>query len=431
VEVVLMFRGAIKQPPKFQQRQIWWLLLLPALLMASVLFRLAGLEGLLEFDAVAFWSFKGKLFHECAGKELWTWLKNPALGYAHLDYPLTASLLHSFTYGAIGHINEFVTKYWNQWMLLLLSLAVLGATGFPAKRPWVGAAAATIIFLLPMTLDFTLKEGGTIPMTFFAATACLQMTIGMADKSASRIRLGLLLVMTTAMVKFEGMVLLAFWSALVLADKHCRAAIWPPKQALLPLGIGLAGWMPYIAFRLAGPVLHPESGWPSLLLNNMDKVAHIAPMTCLGFVSRRFLNNDFVSWTVTDNQHAVWNGKWEGLGSLVDQGTFGIAWVALIMCAILWFRGGSVRWTALRLLLIFLAFGTFIGTVWSATHSDPFSYSGAMDGSAGINGGRYLYPVLMSWVLGTMVLLIRSLGSTPPRPAEAIPTKSAPKASRN
>ena len=118
---------------------MWWLLLVPAGLILWCQFRLAGLLGLQEFDAVAIWAFKAKILHCCAGKEIWTWFKNPGLAYAHLDYPLLVPLLHALTYGALGHVNEFVTKFWNQWMLLLLAWAVLGAGRFPEKRPWLAA----------------------------------------------------------------------------------------------------------------------------------------------------------------------------------------------------------------------------------------------------------------------------------------------------
>jgi hypothetical protein len=408
VELVLLVLRLRKQPPLIGPAHFWWLLLLPALVMLWPLFRRAGIEGLLEFDAIAFWSFKAKLFHACAGHELWTWLKNPALGYAHLDYPLTASLLHSFTYGAIGHVNEFVTKFWNQWMLALLAWAILGATRFPGKSPWMAASAVTALFLVPVTLDFTLKEGGTIPMAFFAVTSSLQLALGMADKQPARLLLGLLLLMATAMVKFEGMILLALWGALILLDKDSRSAIWPPKRAIWIGLLGFAGWLPYIIFRLQGPILHPESAWMKSMMKNMSDVFHMAPMTVLGFISRRFLNNDFANWTATDN-HAVWEGKWTGFTSLVDQSTLGIAWACIAVLIAAWFCGGKLRWTTLRLTLVFFAFGTAIGIVWSSTHTEPLNYAGALSGSAGLNGGRYLYPALMAWFVTSVVLLVRAI----------------------
>ena len=135
MELVLLILRLRKQPLRFQAPQLWWLLLAPALLMLWPLFRLAGLEGLMDFDGVVMWAFKAKLFHALAGRELWPWFHNPALAYAHLDYPLLVPLLHSFTYGTLGHVNEFVTKFWNQWMLLFLAWAVLGAGQFPRRRP--------------------------------------------------------------------------------------------------------------------------------------------------------------------------------------------------------------------------------------------------------------------------------------------------------
>jgi len=43
-----------------------------------------------------------------------------------MDYPLLATLLHTFTYGVLGHVDEFVTKFWNQWMLLFFGLGDSG-----------------------------------------------------------------------------------------------------------------------------------------------------------------------------------------------------------------------------------------------------------------------------------------------------------------
>jgi hypothetical protein len=107
VEIILFARQWRAQISKFKfnVRQLWWLLLIPAGLMSWCLFRLAGTEGLLEFDAVAFWAYKAKILYFFAGPDLWTWFKDPALNYANLDYPLLASLLHTFTYGVLGHVT--------------------------------------------------------------------------------------------------------------------------------------------------------------------------------------------------------------------------------------------------------------------------------------------------------------------------------------
>jgi hypothetical protein len=415
VELALLILRLRKQPPRFQVRQLWWLLLAPAALMLWPLFRLAGLEGLTDFDGVAMWAFKAKLFHALAGKELWPWFHNPALAYAHLDYPLLVPLLHAFTYGALGHVNEFVTKYWNQWMLVLLAWAVLEAGQFPRTKPWLAAAAVTAPILFPSTLDFSRMEGATIPMTFFAVTSSLQLALGLAEGQPGRLRLGLLLLMATAMVKFEGMLLLALWVMLLALDRDARCAFWPLRRMVRVGLLGLAGWIPYVVFRLHGPVPHPESTWLSLLVGNAGNVLQIAPMTCLSILARRFVNNDFAVWGAADNHHAVWQGHWTGVASLFDEATLGVAWVCVLIVVAAWSRGGKLRWTALKLCLVFLVFACVISIVWSSTHSAPLDYAGALDGSTDSTGGRYLYPVLLSWFAVSVVLLTRS-GAYPCRP---------------
>ena len=413
VEAWLLIRRWRAHRPTFEIRQFWWLLLIPAALMLVCLFRLAGTEGLLEFDAVAFWAFKAKILYCFAGPELWPWFRNPTLAYAHMDYPLTVTLLHTFTYGVIGHVNEFVTKFWNQWMLFLLGAAILGAGKFPQKQPWVIASVASLVILLPLSVEYTRMEGGTIPMLFFAVTSSLQLALGMAEKQPGRIRLGLLLLMATAMVKFEGIALMGFWGVLLLLDNDSRAAFWPLNRIWLVGLLGLAGWLPYLIFRLHHPVLHPESAWLGILAKNPGSVLAIAPMTYLAFLSRRFLNNDFASWSATDNQHAVWQGKWVGLESFLDQATLGVGWLCLLVLILAWWHGGTVRWAVARLALLFAAFTLFISVVWSSTHASPLNYDGSINGSGGIGGGRYLYCALMSWFVAGFVLLVRASPDQP------------------
>ena len=398
--------------------------------MLWCLFRLAGKEGLLEFDAVAIWAFRAKILFYSAGPELLAWFKNPEMASAKMDYPLLATLLHLFTYGLIGHVDEFVTKFWNQWMLLFLGWAILGAGKFPAKKPWLIVAVVTALILLPMTVEFTRMEGGTIPMVFFAVSSSLQLAIGMAEKQLERIRLGLLLLMATAMVKFDGIVLFGCWGFLLLLDKDSRAVFWPLRRIGVVGLLGLAGWMPYALLRLHGTAPDVESAWPVQLIKNTATVLGIAPMTALAFVSRRFLNNDFASWSAPDNQHAVWQGKWAGLESFVDQATLGLGWVCLLLLVLAWLRGGKLRWTVLRLFLLFVGFALFMATVWSSARSNPLDYTNSLNGSERITGGRYIYPVLMSWFVAGFVLLVRATPDQPVLPA-SMEEKEKPRKPKN
>jgi hypothetical protein len=417
VEIILLFRQKHIKIPQLHARQLWLLLLIPAALVLGCLFRLAGTEGLLEFDAVAFWAFKAKIFYLCAGSELWTWFKNPALAYAHLDYPLLATLLHTFTYGVLGHVDEFVTKFWDQWMLLFLGWAILGAGKFPNQKPWLVGCAASAMVLLPLTFEFARTEGGTIPMFFFTVLGSLQLALGLAEKNSARLRLGLLVLMGAAMVKFEGIVLLGFWGILLLLDKDGRAIFWPLRRIGLAGVLGVAAWLPYIIFRLHNPVPHPESAWLGELIKNIGAVSSIAPMTCVAFLTRRFLNNDFAVWSSPDNQHAVWQGKWVGLESFVDQATLGLGWACVILFLLAWVRGGKLRWTVARVALVFVVFAIFISVVWSSARSNPLNYTNSLDGSERVTGGRYLYPALMSWFVAGVVLWVRAAPVQPVIPS--------------
>jgi hypothetical protein len=224
------------------------------------------------------------------------------------------------------------------------------------------------------------------------------------------------------MVKFEGIVVLGLWGLILLAGRSSRAQFWPLQRIGWGIVVALLFWLPYAVFRLKGPVAHPESAWLSEFFHNIGTVLQIAPMTWVAFVSRRFFNNEFVVWSAPDNQNAVWDGKWTGLESLVDQATLGIGWLCLFLVVAAWWRGGQVRWTLIRLFLLFLVFASFIAIVWSSARSNPLNYTNSLAGSDRITGGRYLYPVLMSWfVAGTVVLMRSSSGGTktsPPRNGE-------------
>src|SRR5208283_4492707 len=66
-EAVWVARRWRPRRPELNRRQLWWLLLVPAALVLWCQFRLAGLLGLQEIDAVEDWAFKAKILHLYAG----------------------------------------------------------------------------------------------------------------------------------------------------------------------------------------------------------------------------------------------------------------------------------------------------------------------------------------------------------------------------
>jgi hypothetical protein len=81
-----------------------------------MLFRLAGLQGLVDPDATMAWVLKAKIMHLYAGNELVQWFSNPRLAHAHTDYPTLVPALHAATFDSLGHVDEFVTKFWPAWI---------------------------------------------------------------------------------------------------------------------------------------------------------------------------------------------------------------------------------------------------------------------------------------------------------------------------
>jgi hypothetical protein len=230
------------------------------------------------------------------------------------------------------------------------------------------------------------------------------------------LRLGLLLLLATAMVRSEAMSLLVFWVILLLLDRESRAALWPLRRMGWAGLLGIAAWLPYAVFRLNGPEAHAESGWMSLALRNVSAVFHMLPMTWLAMLASRFLHNEFAIWTSPDNQHAVWQGHWLGWQSLVDRWTQGVGWVCVLLLVLAWSRGGRLRWIVFRLFCVFLARVTVVSAYWSTVTCSPMNYTMALSGSASLTAGRYLYPILMAWFVAGVILLLRELPGGPTAP---------------
>jgi hypothetical protein len=125
-------------------------------------------------------------------------------------------------------------------------------------------------------------------------------------------------------------------------------------------------------------------------------------MTWVTFLSRRFLNSDFAAWNSPDNQHTVWQGKWLGFQSFVDQHTLGLGWACLLLFLALLWCGKKERLPALRFFLVFLAFASFISLMWCSLFN---TYDNALQGSAQNEGGRQIYPVYIAWFVASVILL--------------------------
>ena len=400
-------------------------ILVIGLLVFLILFRLAGLQGLVDGDAMR-WMLKAKIMHLCTGNELVQWFSNPRLAHAHLDYPTLVPSLHSATYDSIGYVDEFVTKFWPTWMLLFLLLALASLNH--ARNNWrhVTSFALLGLLLLPATQQYVQWEGSTLPMVFFTVLGFVQCALWLVGKDRARLGLGLTLLFGAAMVKFEGFIFLALVGSWMLLLPSARPALKPSPRLWRVLVFCLLAALPFICLRIQIPVLNYESSWvghvlhhPTILLSTLSNWPRLFQIE----LARLFVNPDFANWNGEGGQ-LHWIGKWDGLSSLYNPSTLALGWLCLFMSVALWFAIPARRQIVVWILAMVLGAVAALSGVFA-------SFISINDLTLVINltkdqaGGRYLLPVVLAWfaTLITMFFAEPSSFATTPK---LKPGKSAP-----
>ena len=377
------------------------------LLVFLVLFRIAGLEGLVDDDAMR-WMLKAKIIHLYTGNELVQWFSNPALAHAHLDYPTLVPSLHSATYDSIGPVDEFVTKFWPTWMLLFL-LAALASLA-RAGKGWFHAPSFGLLglLLLPATQKYVQWEGSTLPMVFFTVMGFVQCAIWLIEKDRARLGLGLTLLFGGAMAHFSGFIFLALVAGWIFLLPWARPSLKPLPRLWPVLAFCFLAALPYICLRVRIPVLEYESDWAGYALHDPGSTLSNLPAIFLILIARLFLSPDLANWSGGDGGFH-WTGKWDGLSSLYNQQMLGLPWICLFMTVALWFaiptRRQVIVWTLATLISVLIAFsGVFTSFVSVTNMTQVIAYT-ADDVS-----GRYLLPVLLAWFATMMTMLFAELG---------------------
>jgi len=445
-------------------------ILVAGLLVFLVLFRLAGLQGLVDGDAMR-WMVKAKMIHLYRGRELVQWFSNPRLAHTHLDYPTLVPSLHSATYDSLGHVDEFVTKFWPAWMLLFLIAALASLNRAPVRtvpepskvgaRPGVqrqpqhvkklrgirraptgqfyeAAAAGSRLshapgavragappnraginwrhvsffvllglLLLPITQKYVQWEGSTLPMIFFTVLGFVQCAFWLVEKDCARLGLGLTLLFGAAMSKFEGFIFLALVGGWLLLLPSAR-----PPLKLLPrfwrsVAFCLLAAFPFVCLRLQIPTLNYESSWishvvhhPATLFSTLSNWARLFQIELV----RLFLNPDFANWN-GEGGRLHWIGRWNGLSSLYNHSTLGLAWFCLLITVALWFAVPARRQVIVWILAMLVGAtvvlsGVFVSFVSIQSLSEVIGYTN--DDA----GGRYLLPVLLAWFATIMTMFV-------------------------
>jgi hypothetical protein len=384
-------------------------ILVAGLFVFLILFRLAGLQGLVEFDAVAAWSLKAKIMHLYNGRELVQWFSNPRLAHAHLDYPTLVPSLHAATYDSIGHVDEFVTKFWPAWMLLFLIAALASLNRGGKIRLHALHFALLGLLLLPVTQSYVQMEGGTLPMVFFTVLGFVQCALWLIKKDRARLGLGLTLLFGAAMAKFEGFIYLALVGSWILLLPSARPSLKPSPRLWPVLAFWFLAALPFVCLRIQIPSLHYESGWAGYALNNPVSTLSNWPRIFMILIARLFVSPNFASWSGEGGQ-LHWTGRWDGLSSLYNHPTLGLAWLCLFMAVALWFavpaRRQVIVWMLAMLVGALSAFSGVFASFVNITNLDQ-----VIGYTADNIAGRYLLPVLLAWFATMMTVFFAELPS--------------------
>jgi hypothetical protein len=391
-----------------------------ALLFFFVVFSAAGILGLVESDAVAAWMLKAKILHLYSGHEVVRWFSEPRLAHAHMDYPLLVPALHAATFDSLGHVDEYVTKFWPAWMLVFLAGGLASVNRRGGKISLAVSFFLVAVLLLPATRQYVEMEGSTMPMVFFTVQGLLQCALGQVEQDRSRTWLGLTLLFGAAMTKFEG------W--LTLGAAVTWLAVVPSARFALKFPTGLARlaafWMltllPFVALRLQIPALHYESAWPRYtFLHPLNTLSNL-PAFLMMMTARWFVSPAFADWSA-DRRGLHWTGHWEGLASLYNHPTLGLGWLALGLTLACWYmigeRRGIIVWLTGVILTLLIAFSAvFSGFVTTMDRTRALEYY-----TAEIASGRYLFPLLIAWSAIMVTLLYQEKPALETAPANAPP----------
>jgi hypothetical protein len=385
-------------------------ILTAGLLVFLILFRLAGVQGLVEFDAVMAWSLKAKMLHLYSGKELVQWFSNPRLAHAHLDYPTLVPSLHAATYDSLGHVDEFVTKFWPAWMLLFLIGALASLNRAGKSRFHALPFALLGLLLLPVTQYYVQMEGGTVPMVFFTVLGFVQCALWLIGKDRARLVLGLTFLFGGAMAKFEGFIFLALVGGWMLLLPSARPSLKSSPRLWPVLAFCFLAALPYLCLRVQIPSLHYESGWAGYALHHPGRTLSNWPGIFMILIARLFVSPDLASWS-GEGGRLHWIGRWDGLSSLYNHPTLGLAWLCLFMAVALWFavpaRRQIIVWTLAMLVGALAAFsGVFASFVNITSLVQVIGYT------ANSVAGRYLLPVLLAWFATMMTVFFAETPSS-------------------
>jgi hypothetical protein len=403
------------------RRPVILALLATGTMVFLILFRLAGLQGLVDLDAAMAWLLKAKMLHLYAGSELVHWFSSPRFANSHLDYPTLVPALHAATFDSLGHVDEFVTKFWPAWMLFFLLAALASLNRGGSNRFYAPGFGLLGLLLLPATQKYVQMEGGTLPMVFFTVLGSVQCALWLLQKNRARLGLGFVILFGAAMTKFEGTIFLLLIGGTLLLVPATRPPVKLSPRFWRVLAFCFLAVLPFISLRFQIPSLNCESDRAGHILSHPGSIlSMLADWGRLFLVqlARLFVNPGFASWN-GDGGQLHWNGRWSGFSSLYNPSTLGLAWLCLLMTMAVWFVFPRRRWIAIWSMATFIAAvgalsGVFAGFVSVTSLEWGIGYT------VDAHGTRYLLPVLLAWFATVLTLFFAEQPEAAPiRPTDA------------
>jgi len=221
----------------------------------------------------------------------------------------------------------------------------------------------------------------------------------------------LTLLFGAAMTKFEGMVFLAVVAGGLLVLPWARSLLrWRPGLWRVAV-FWLAAALPFVCLRLQISSVNYESGWASYALRYPGLTLSSWPCIFAIVLCRLFVSLDFASWGAGSGG-VEWTGKWEGLSSLYNHTTLGLAWFCLLLTVGVWLAAPGRRPVILWVVAVVVSaiaalsgvFASFVGIRGLPQVIAAYAI--------GEPAGRYLFPILVAWS-ATMLTVASSAKAAP------------------
>jgi hypothetical protein len=158
----------------------------------------------------------------------------------------------------------------------------------------------------------------------------------------------------------------------------------------------LAAALPFVCLRLQISSVNYESGWAGYALRHPGLTLSGWPVLFGIVLCQQFASLDFASWSAGGGS-IQWTGKWEGVSSLYNHTTLGLAWLCVLLTVGVWLAAPGRRPVILWLLAVVVSAiaalsGVFASFVSIMGLPQVITVYTAIEAA-----GRYLFPMLVAW----------------------------------